>query len=90
MIEILGKTNIDFMGKRKIAFICSSVMMALGLLALVQIARGPPISASTLPEARPSSSNSINRSGLMRRGRRSIGTTLAEWKFRSLRRKTSC
>jgi len=40
MIEILGKTNIDFMGKRKIAFICSSVMMALGMLALVQIARG--------------------------------------------------
>jgi preprotein translocase subunit SecF len=40
MIEILGKTNIDFMGKRRIAFICSSVMMALGMLALVQIARG--------------------------------------------------
>ena len=40
MIEILGKTNIDFMSKRKIAFICSGVMMALGMLALVQIARG--------------------------------------------------
>lgn len=40
MIEILGKTNIDFMGKRKIAFIFTGVMMALGLLALVQIARG--------------------------------------------------
>jgi preprotein translocase subunit SecF len=40
MIEILGKTNIDFMGKRRVAFICSSVMMALGMLALVQIARG--------------------------------------------------
>lgn len=40
MIEILGKTNIDFMGKRKIAFICSGVMMMLGMLALVQIARG--------------------------------------------------
>ncbi|MSQ77464.1 MAG: protein translocase subunit SecF [Nitrospiraceae bacterium] len=40
MIEILGKTNIDFMSKRKIAFICSGVLMALGMLALVQIARG--------------------------------------------------
>lgn len=40
MIEILGKTNIDFMGKRKIAFIFSGIMVALGLLALVQIARG--------------------------------------------------
>ena len=40
MIEILGKTNIDFMGKRKIAFIFSGIMVALGMLALVQIARG--------------------------------------------------
>lgn len=40
MIEILGKTNIDFMGKRKIAFIFSGIMVALGMLALVQIGRG--------------------------------------------------
>ncbi|MGH7260667.1 MAG: protein translocase subunit SecF [Nitrospiraceae bacterium] len=40
MIEILGKTNVDFMGKRKIAFVCSGIMMALGLLALVQISLG--------------------------------------------------
>jgi len=40
MIEILGKTNIDFMGKRKIAFVCSGIMMALGILAMVQIGRG--------------------------------------------------
>jgi len=40
MIEILGKTNIDFMGMRKIAFVCSGIMMALGMLALVQIGRG--------------------------------------------------
>ncbi len=40
MIEILGKTNVDFMGKRKIAFVCSGILVALGLLALVQIARG--------------------------------------------------
>lgn len=40
MLEILGKTNIDFMGKRKIAFALSGVMALLGLIALVQIARG--------------------------------------------------
>jgi preprotein translocase subunit SecF len=40
MIEILGKTNIDFMGKRYIAFVFSGVMILLGLLALVQIWRG--------------------------------------------------
>jgi preprotein translocase subunit SecF len=40
MLEILGKTNIDFMGKRKIAFAFSGVMVLLGLIALIQIARG--------------------------------------------------
>jgi len=40
MLEILGKTNIDFMGKRKIAFAFSGVMVMLGLVAVVQIARG--------------------------------------------------
>lgn len=40
MLEILGKTNIDFMGKRKFAFAFSGVMVLLGLIALVQIARG--------------------------------------------------
>ena len=40
MFEIIGKTNIDFMGKRKIAFIISAVMVLVGLFALIQIARG--------------------------------------------------
>lgn len=40
MLEILGQTNIDFMGKRKLAFVFSGVMMVLGLIAVVQIARG--------------------------------------------------
>jgi preprotein translocase subunit SecF len=40
MLEILGKTNIDFMGKRNIAFAFSGVMVLLGLIAVVQIARG--------------------------------------------------
>ena len=40
MFEILGKTNIDFMGKRRYAFIFSGLMVVLGIIALVQIARG--------------------------------------------------
>ncbi len=40
MLEILGKTNIDFMSKRKAAFIFSGILVLLGLIALVQIARG--------------------------------------------------
>ncbi|MGH7164679.1 MAG: protein translocase subunit SecF [Nitrospiraceae bacterium] len=40
MLEILGKTNIDFMGKRHIAFMFSGVMVVLGLVAVVQIWRG--------------------------------------------------
>ena len=40
MLEILGKTNIDFMGKRKFAFPFSGVMVLLGLVALVQIGWG--------------------------------------------------
>lgn len=40
MLEILGKTNIDFMGKRTIAFVFSGIMVLMGLIAVVQIARG--------------------------------------------------
>jgi len=40
MIEIVGKTNIDFMGKRRFAAVCSGVFIFLGLLAVVQIGRG--------------------------------------------------
>ncbi len=40
MLEILGKTNIDFMGKRYIAFVFSGIMVTLGLIALVQVGRG--------------------------------------------------
>ena len=40
MLEIVKKTDIDFMGKRHIAFGVSSVLVLLGLLALVQIGRG--------------------------------------------------
>jgi preprotein translocase subunit SecF len=40
MLEILGNTKFDFMGKRKVAFIFSGIMVLLGLIAIVQIARG--------------------------------------------------
>jgi preprotein translocase subunit SecF len=40
MLEILGKTNIDFMGKRRYALIFSGIMVLLGIIALMQIGRG--------------------------------------------------
>jgi preprotein translocase subunit SecF len=40
MLEILGKTNIDFMGKRQYAFLFSGIMVILGIIGLIQIARG--------------------------------------------------
>jgi preprotein translocase subunit SecF len=40
MLEILGKTNFDFMSKRRLAFTFSGIMVLLGLIALMQIARG--------------------------------------------------
>lgn len=40
MLEIVGKTNIDFMGKRKMAFVLSGIFVVLGLLTIVQIALG--------------------------------------------------
>ena len=40
MLEILGKTTIDFMGKRRWAFLFSGIMVVLGIVAVIQIARG--------------------------------------------------
>jgi preprotein translocase subunit SecF len=40
MLEILGKTNFDFMGKRKYAFLFSGIMVLMGLVALIQIGWG--------------------------------------------------
>jgi preprotein translocase subunit SecF len=39
-LEILGKTNLDFIGKRHIAYAASTVLVLLGLVALVQVSRG--------------------------------------------------
>jgi preprotein translocase subunit SecF len=40
MLEILGKTNMDFMGKRRYAFLFSGIMVLLGVIGLIQIGRG--------------------------------------------------
>ena len=40
MLEIIGKTNIDFMGKRHVAFGVSGLLVLLGLIALVRIGTG--------------------------------------------------
>jgi preprotein translocase subunit SecF len=40
MLEIVGKTNIDFLGKRRLSFAMSGALVLVGLFALVQIGRG--------------------------------------------------
>ncbi|MBF0338994.1 MAG: protein translocase subunit SecF [Nitrospirae bacterium] len=40
MIELIKKSNIDFMGKRYIAFVVSGALSLLGILAIVAIVRG--------------------------------------------------
>ena len=40
MIELVGKTNIDFMGNRNLALYVSGFLVILGLIASIQIARG--------------------------------------------------
>ena len=40
MVEILGKTSIDFMGWRRYSFALSGFLVLLGLIALFQIWRG--------------------------------------------------
>ena len=39
-MELLGKTNIDFIGKRNISFVISAVISLIGIIAIIQIARG--------------------------------------------------
>lgn len=40
MLQLLGKTNIDFVGKRKISFVISIIISLVGILAIIQMARG--------------------------------------------------
>lgn len=39
-MEILGKTNIDFIGKRNISFVISSIIAIIGIIGIIQISRG--------------------------------------------------
>lgn len=39
-MELLGKTNIDFIGKRNISFIISAIISIIGIVGIIQIARG--------------------------------------------------
>lgn len=39
-MELIGKTKIDFIGMRKISFIVSGIIAVIGIIAIVQIARG--------------------------------------------------
>jgi preprotein translocase subunit SecF len=40
MLQILHKTNINFMGWKNVSFSVSGLMIALGILAMIQISRG--------------------------------------------------
>jgi preprotein translocase subunit SecF len=40
MFDLLGKTNIDFIGKRNMAFVLSGVLVVVGLLAVIAIGTG--------------------------------------------------
>ena len=39
-MELLGKTNIDFIGMRKISFVISSIISIIGIIGIIQISRG--------------------------------------------------
>ena len=40
MLELIKDTKIDFMGKRKFAFIFSGILSVIGIIAIVQVANG--------------------------------------------------
>lgn len=40
MIQFLGKTNIDFIGKRKYSFVLSAIVALIGLIGVISIYRG--------------------------------------------------
>jgi preprotein translocase subunit SecF len=39
-MELLGKTHIDFIGKRNISFIISAIISIVGIIGVIQVARG--------------------------------------------------
>jgi len=40
MFDLIGKTNINFIGKRNVAFVLSGALVVLGLSAVIAIATG--------------------------------------------------
>jgi preprotein translocase subunit SecF len=40
VMELIGKTNIDFIGKKNISLVISSVVAIIGIIGIIQIARG--------------------------------------------------
>lgn len=40
MMEFLGKTTIDFIGKRNISFVISTIISITGIIAIIQMSRG--------------------------------------------------
>ena len=39
-MELLGKTNIDFIGMKKVSFVISAIIALIGIVGVIQIARG--------------------------------------------------
>jgi len=39
-MQLIGKTSIDFIGKRKISFIISGIISLIGIIGIIQISRG--------------------------------------------------
>ncbi len=39
-MELIGKTNIDFIGKRNISFIISGIIAIIGIIGIIQVGRG--------------------------------------------------
>jgi len=39
-MELLGKTNIDFIGMRKVSFVISGIIALVGIIGIIQISRG--------------------------------------------------
>ena len=39
-MELIDKTNIDFIGKKNISLVISSIVAIIGIIGIIQIARG--------------------------------------------------
>ena len=39
-MELLGKTRIDFIGKRNISFVISAIISIVGIIGVIKVGRG--------------------------------------------------